>query len=331
MEIEHVTRIRFTPRRTTQHQRQLTIGRRLLGQVVVHAQRGLAFVVHEVLGHRATRVGRDVQHGRRIGRRRRHDDRVLQRAGLAQSFHHRRDSGRLLTNGDVHANDAGPFLIDDRVHGDRGLARTTVADDQLTLAPTDRNHRVDGLDTRLQRLFHRLAHNDTGCRRFDFARVRGVDVTQTINGTPKGIDHSTDHFGTNRHFQYAAGAPHLIAFLELQIVAEYHRADVVFFEIECEASDHGLRFRGRELEHLAGHGLAESVNAGNAVLHFQHRSDFFDVQVGEVGSGNLTEEDVLDFAGAKGGLSSHDASARKAEDNESETGVGSVSATACER
>ena len=35
-----------------------------------------------------------------------------------------------------------------------------VADDQLALAAADRNHRVDGLEARLQRLAHRLTEDD---------------------------------------------------------------------------------------------------------------------------------------------------------------------------
>src|SRR5690606_27566007 len=49
VEVEHVTGIGFAARRTTQHERELAIRSRLLGQVVIHTQRGLAFVVHEVL------------------------------------------------------------------------------------------------------------------------------------------------------------------------------------------------------------------------------------------------------------------------------------------
>ena len=85
MEIEHVARERFAARRTTEHERQLTIRRGLLRQIVVHAQRRLAFVVHEVLGHRAAGVGRDVLHRRRIGRRGDDDDRVVHRAGFASA------------------------------------------------------------------------------------------------------------------------------------------------------------------------------------------------------------------------------------------------------
>ena len=38
MEIEHVTRIGLTARRTAQQQRHLTIGCRLLGQIVIDDQ-----------------------------------------------------------------------------------------------------------------------------------------------------------------------------------------------------------------------------------------------------------------------------------------------------
>src|SRR5947208_16994600 len=43
--------IRLAARRPAQHQRQLAVGSRLLGEVVVNAQRRLFLLVHEVLGH----------------------------------------------------------------------------------------------------------------------------------------------------------------------------------------------------------------------------------------------------------------------------------------
>ena len=90
------------------------------------------------------------------------DDRVLHRAGLLQPLDDGGDGGRLLADGDVDADDALPLLVDDRVDRDRGLAGAAVADDQLALAAADRDHRVDRLDAGLQRLLHRLAHDDAG-------------------------------------------------------------------------------------------------------------------------------------------------------------------------
>src|SRR5690606_42078040 len=68
-----------------------------------------------------------------------HHHRVLHGAGGLEPLHHGGDRGLLLAHGDVHADDAGAALIDDRVDGDGGLAGAAVADDQLALAaPEDR-------------------------------------------------------------------------------------------------------------------------------------------------------------------------------------------------
>ena len=54
------------------------------------------------------------------------------------------------------------LLVKNGINGERGLARLAVANDELTLATTNRNHGVNGLDARLQRLVHGLAHHDAG-------------------------------------------------------------------------------------------------------------------------------------------------------------------------
>src|SRR5690606_35183751 len=51
------------------------------------------------------------------------------------------------------------FLVDDRIDTDGGLTGLTVADHQLTLTAADRNHRINGFDTGLQRLGYRLTEN----------------------------------------------------------------------------------------------------------------------------------------------------------------------------
>src|SRR5690606_23210229 len=102
------------------------------------------------------------------GRGGRDDRRVLQRAGVLEGAADRRDRRALLTDGDVDAADLlrrvarlpVRLLVDDRVDRDRRLAGLAVADDQLTLAAADRDHRVDRLDAGLQRLVDRLAGHD---------------------------------------------------------------------------------------------------------------------------------------------------------------------------
>ena len=123
--------------------------------------------VAEVLAHRAAGVRRDVLHRRRIGRRGRDDDGVLHGAVVLERLHHLRHGRALLADRDVDADDVAALLVDDRVERDGGLAGLAVADDQLALAAADRDHRVDGLDAGLQRLFHRLAVDDAGREALD--------------------------------------------------------------------------------------------------------------------------------------------------------------------
>jgi hypothetical protein len=66
-------------------------------------------------------------------------------------------------------------LIDDGVDRNRGFAGLAVADDELALAAADRNHRVDSLESRLNRLRHRFARNHAGRDFLDDVCELGVD------------------------------------------------------------------------------------------------------------------------------------------------------------
>ena len=65
------------------------------------------------------------------------------------------------------------------------------------------------------------------------------------------------------------------------------------------------RLGRRDLEHLAGHGFLQAVDAGDSVLHFEDGTDLFDVELVEVGGFDLAKEDVLDLAGAECGVGCH--------------------------
>ena len=156
VQVEHVTGIGLATGRPSQHEGDLAVRRGLLRQIVVHAERRLALVIHEVLRHGAARVGRDVLHRSGIGRRSVDDDRVRHRALVAQLRFDRSHRRRFLTDRDVDAGDAGALLIDDRIDGDRRLADPSVADDQLALPASDRDHRVHRLDPRLEGLLARV-------------------------------------------------------------------------------------------------------------------------------------------------------------------------------
>ena len=80
-----------------------------------------------------------------------------------------------------------------------------------------------------------------------------------------------------------------IAFLDLLKIAEQHHADLVFFEVQRQAA-HFMR----EVEQLAGHNLFQAMHFGNAVAHFDYRSDFGDGHA-RFEVLNLRANDFVDF------------------------------------
>src|SRR6185369_3985294 len=106
------------------------------------------------------------------------------------------------------------------------------------------------------------------------------------------IDHATEQPVADRHFGDAAGAPDLVAFLDLFEAAEDRRADVVLFEVQHQAVD-----LVRELDELAGGGLVEAIDAGDAVAGREHPSRLAHLHLALVLL-NLALDDVADLGGA---------------------------------
>src|SRR5512134_1446656 len=116
----------------------------MFGKVIIYAQCVLASVT-EVLPNRTAGVGGDVLHGSRIGSRSRNHYCVAHGIIICQRLDDLRDRGTLLPDGHVNANDVSALLINDGVNGKRRLPGLAVSNDQLTLAPADWNHGVNGL------------------------------------------------------------------------------------------------------------------------------------------------------------------------------------------
>ena len=102
VQIEHVARIGFAARRAAQQQRHLAIGDGLLGEIVVDDHRVHA-VVAEIFAHGAAGERRQELHRRRIGRRRRDHDRIVERAVFLQNLDELGDGRALLPDRDIDA------------------------------------------------------------------------------------------------------------------------------------------------------------------------------------------------------------------------------------
>jgi hypothetical protein len=177
----------------------------------------------------------------------------------------------LLADGHVEALHAGGLLIENRVDGDRRFARFAVADDQLALAAADGRHRVDRLDTRLQRLLHRLAAGHAGGHELDGAVLGAGHRALAVERVAQRIDDAADHCRPDGHRQQLAQRLDLVAFLNRQVVAENRHANAVFLQVERHADG-----PVGELDHLAGHHVRQAVDAGDSIAHLQHRAHFLD-------------------------------------------------------
>ena len=209
------------------------------------------------------------------------DDRVRHRAVLFELAHHVRDRRGLLADRDVDADQVLALLVDDRVDRHRGLAGLAVADDQLALAAADRHHRVDRLQAGLHRLRHRLARDHARRDLLDDVGHLGVDRALAVDRLAERVDHAADQLGADRHFEDAARALDGVAFGDVLVFAQHHRADRVALEVEREAER-----VARELEHLALHRVGQAVDAADAVGHRHDRALRAHLRAGVAGSGS---------------------------------------------
>src|SRR5690606_8216251 len=183
------------------------------------------------------------------------------------------------------------FLVEHRVERDRGLAGLTVTDDQLTLAATDRDQRVNGLEAGGHRLMHRLAGNDA--RRLDVrdAAFGRLDRALAIDRIAERVDDAAQQALAHRAVHDRARALDGIAFPDLTVGAEAHDANVVAFEVQRHAADAAW-----EPDHLAGLDIVPSVDARDPVADGKHAPDLGDFNLlAEVP--DLVLEDRRDFGG----------------------------------
>jgi hypothetical protein len=72
------------------------------------------------------------------------------------------------------------------------LSGLAVADDQLALDAADRDHRVDGFDTGLERLFHGGSIDDAGRDALDRHEVSRLDRALAVQGLAERVHDASD-------------------------------------------------------------------------------------------------------------------------------------------
>ena len=158
-----------------------------------------------------------------FGSCRRNDDGVLHRAFFLELAHHVGNRRSFLADGDIDAFDARADLVDDRIDCDGGLAGLPVADDQLTLAPTDRHHRVDGFQPGLHRLVDGFSRNDARRDLFDRRGLRGLDRALAVDRVTERIDHTTEQRFADRHLENSSRSLDRVAFRDVLVIRREQR------------------------------------------------------------------------------------------------------------
>src|SRR5207237_670802 len=149
-----------------------------------------------------------------------------------ERLHHLRDRRLLLADRVVNADDAGVLLTENRVDRDGRLARLAVADDELALSAADGHHRVDRLESGLQRFFHALAVDDAWRQAFDGGELLGGDWSLAVDWLSERVDDAAEHLVADRHRDDASRPFHRIAFFDFLELAEKHGSDAFLFEVE---------------------------------------------------------------------------------------------------
>ena len=139
------------------------------------------------------------------------------------------------------------------------------------------HHRVDRLQAGLHRLVHRLARDHARGDLLDHVRHLGVDRALAVDRLAERVDHAADQLGADRHFQDAARALDGVAFGDVLVLAQDHRADRVALEVQRQAVGRLAAGGGRKLQHLAGHHVGQAVHAHDAVGHRHHGALVLDV------------------------------------------------------
>src|SRR5215510_1790232 len=233
--------------------------------------------VAEEFTHCASRVRRQVKHGSRLGSRGRDNNCVVHGPVVFQDLDHLRDGRTLLSDGAVNTDQVVALIVDDGVQNDGSLASLAVTNDKFALPTTNGNHGVNGLDAGGHRLTHGLTINYARSNALDVNILFSSNGPLIVDGLAQRIYYAPDQSRSRRHGHNVPGALDFIAFLHFRVIAEQHRAHLVFFQVHGDAGN-----TMAEVEQLAGHDFVQTVEAGDAVPERDNRSHFVHRDLGLV-------------------------------------------------
>src|SRR5690606_33164979 len=135
-------------------------------------------------------------------------------------------------DGNVDTENVASLLVDDRINGNRGLSGLTVADDELALSASDRNHGVDRLDPGLKRFVNRLALDDTGGFDFNLTVFGCFDISFSIDRNTESVDNATEKLLAHGNLYDLVRTPDRASFLHLGVITQNGDTDTFFLKVQ---------------------------------------------------------------------------------------------------
>jgi hypothetical protein len=220
VEVEDISGVSLTSRRTTEEEGHLTVSDGLLREIVEDDE-GVLSVVSEPLSDGSSGERSEVleRGGLRGGGG--NDDRVLERVVLLEGLDELGNGRSLLSDSDVNAVELGvvvgsvvpSLLVEDGVDGDSGLSGLTISDDQLTLSTSDGNHGVDRLESSQHGFRDGSTGENSGSLDLGTTTLLGVDGTLSIDGVTESVDDTTEHLGSDGDVDNVSGTLNRVTFL----------------------------------------------------------------------------------------------------------------------
>ena len=182
----------------------------------------------------------------------------------------------LLTDGDIDTIDRlslliEAFLVDDGINSDGGLAGLPVTDDQLTLAASDRNHRINSLQTCLKRFLHRLTVDDTwglSVQRH-LESISQIKISLSIDCHSQRIDYTSQEAVIDPNGSNTMCTPDALSLLDACCRPEENTTDIVFLQVHDNRHSAILKFK-----QLISFSIAKAIDASHAIADSQYSADF---------------------------------------------------------
>jgi len=272
VEVENISGVGLTSGRATEQERHLTVGNSLLGQIIVDDE-SVAAVVTEPFTDGTTSEGSQELEGSGLRGSGGNDDGVLHGIVLLKGLDELSDGRTLLTDGNVDTVEllglirAGvpALLVEDGIKSDGSLSSLTITDDKLTLATSDRDHGVNGLETGLDGLADGLAGENTRSLDLSAAALLGVERALSVNGVTETIDNTAEELDTDGNVDNFTGTLDGLTLLDETIGTEQHSTDLAGLQVQA----HALDARG-ELDQLFGLDIVKTVDTGDTVTNGQN-------------------------------------------------------------